>query len=571
MDHGGAVITVFLVVVFTLSFFSRAHAATLFLTPASFEIAIGEKVAVDLRIDNEGVSFNAAQATIRFPKDILEVVSIDKASSTFNFWLAEPTFSNAEGMVSFTGGTSFGVSGGAIQVLKIEFRAKGSGSGTLVLSDAAITASDGSGTNILSKTADAAFGVVIKKETPTFLPAQIVRTPVPTGALPTKPIIIVPVYPDENRWYNLLSPFTLRWAVPVDIIGISTAFNTQPNYTPPPISEGLFGSKTYPTPAEEVRYVHVRFQNDLGWGPAAHYRLAVDTTPPLGFEVSIVEGDATDQPAPTLEFKTSDILSGLKEYHVRIGNGDIIKIPAPGFNGTFQLPLLTPGKRQITVKALDQADNGIEQNLTLETIPIVSPAITFVTGELFSDEVAGLAVRGTSLPSASTHVRLYKKEEFIVEGMAPADDRGNWELAFNNPLRNGSYIVTAQSEDSRGALSLVVSSSAVQVKSKPIIQLGPFQLGKSGAALTLLLLLVVGFVLGVWFYKKRQNKVTSRVGFAESEVTKIFALILKDVEQLSKTSQTAAATDYEYALKRLNANIKKMESYLQKGLEKIKK
>mgnify|MGYP001588390040 FL=1 len=142
---------------------------------------------------------------------------------------------------------------------------------------------------------------------------------------------------------------------------------------------------------------------------------------------------------------------------------------------------------------------------------------------------------------------------------------------FDQHLKNGSYVVTAQSQDNRGALSLVAASPEVQVKSKPIIHIGKFQLGTGGAAILLLLLLVTGFGGGVWFYKKRQEKLTIRVLFAESEVSKIFKLIMDDVEGLAKARQTSTTADDDYALERLRENIKKMEAYLKRGVEKIKK
>mgnify|MGYP001582851883 CR=1 FL=1 len=565
-----------------LAWHSSAYAATLFLAPPSSEIAIGEKLIIDLKIDSEGVSFNAAQAVLRFPKDTLEVVSLDKTDSAFSFWLEEPNFSNTDGVISFIGGTPYGVSGGSIQVLKIVFNAKGNGSGIVTLSDAAITASDGSGTNILSKTVDAAFAILAKKETPPVPvpaptqeiipePIPIIRKPVPTGKLPIKPELKVPLYSDETKWSNLTSQFNVSWDLPLDVLGVSTALNKQPGFLPEK-SEGLFDNKTFSALEDGIWYLHVRFQNNVGRGPAAHYRFAVDTQPPLGFEINVVEGETSDNPTPTLQFKTSDALSGLKEYQMRVGDGDPIKIAASDFKGTFQLPLQSPGKRQIVIKAVDWAENSVENTIELDILPIASPIITFVTQELFSEEEKGLTVKGSALPNVNVLLSIQsKKSAIIARGVAKSDEKGTWEFTFDQHLKNGSYVVTAQSQDNRGALSLVAASPEVQVKSKPIIHIGKFQLGTGGAAILLLLLLVTGFGGGVWFYKKRQEKLTIRVLFAESEVSKIFKLIMDDVEGLTKAHQTLTTADDDYALGRFRENIKKMESYLKRGIEKIKK
>ena len=558
-----------------------ASAATLFISPPSVEVGTGDKLTLDIKIDSEGVGLNAAQAVIRFPNDILEATGLDKTGSAFSFWLEEPNFSNADGVISFIGGIPYGVTGGSIQVLKVTFTAKGTGSGSLTVSDAAVTASDGSGTNILSKTVSASFMVVPKKVVPpTPVPApvevvpppvEIVRKPVPTGKLPVKPALNIQLYPDETRWYNLTSVFNVAWELPLDVTGITTALNNQPNYVPPKKSEGLFENKAFPSLADGVQYLHVHFQNNVGWGPAAHYRLAVDTQPPLPFDISAIEGESSDSPTPTLQFGTNDALSGLKEYQIRIGDGELIKVSAADYTGIYALPILTPGKRQVIVKAVDNAENGIEDSITIETLPIASPIITFVTQELFSEETRGLNVKGTSLPDIKILFQLYTGEALIAEGATSGDEMGNWEFTFDQPLRNGDYKVTAQSRDARGALSLVVDSPSIKVKSKPIIQIGPLQLGRGGAIGLLLFVLLAGFGGGVWFYKKRQKKLALRVSFAEAEITKIFQLLKADAERLLKARETPTAGNDVYAIQRLQENIQKMENYIKKGVEKIKK
>ena len=232
---------------------------------------------------------------------------------------------------------------------------------------------------------------------------------------------------------------------------------------------------------------------------------------------------------------------------------------------------MTPGKRQVIVKAVDNAENGIEDSITIETLPIASPVITFVTQELFSEETRGLNVKGTSLPDIKILFQLYMGEALMAEGATSSDEMGNWEFTFDQPLRNGDYKVTAQSRDARGALSLVVDSPSIKVKSKPIIQIGPLQLGRGGAIGLLLFVLLAGFGGGVWFYKKRQKKLALRVSFAEAEITKIFQLLKADAERLLKARETPTAGNDVYAIQRLQENIQKMENYIKKGVEKIKK
>ena len=584
MKYQFKTIITILVGVITLGIFSSAHAAKLSLTPVNSEIGVGEKTMIELRVDSEGVSFNAAQAVVRFPKDILEVTVLDKAESAFSFWLEEPQFSNIEGVISLTGGTPYGVSGGAVGVLKIEFRAKGTGSGTLSLTEAAITAADGTGTNILSKINDAVIMVVPQKVVPKIPeiqqkipePQKIVRKVVPSEKLPSKPVLKIPFYPEENLWYNLVAQFTASWDLPLDISGVSTALNKYPNFIPSEKSEGLFDNKTFVALGDGIWYLHIRFQNNVGWGPTMHYRLAIDTQPPLGFEINILEGEKTDNPAPTLQFKASDALSGLKEYQLRVGDGDLIKIPEKDFTGSFKLPLQAPGKMRILVKAIDQAENSIENSVNIEIFPITSPIITFVTDELFSDKEQNLTVKGTALPDVKVLIKVQKiiskeKGEVVEEGAVRPDNKGNWEFTFNEPLKNGQYILTAQSQDERGALSLVIESQKIRVKNKPIIQIGKFQLGMGGALIFLLVIIFGGFSGGICFYKKRQKKIALRLLVVETDMAKVFKLIQDDLEKLQQATKTPTEADDEFIMKRLQENIKKMAGYLKKEVEKIKK
>jgi len=566
--------------ILSISFFlgpELVSAATLYLSSDKEVVSIGDTFEAVIKTDSEGVGINAAQATLKFPKEILEVEKIDKTDSIFSFWLKEPTFSNQDGQIDFIGGSNFGSSGKSLPILKVNFKVKGSGKTELIFTDGAIAASDGSGTNILSVMRGLEITNIPKTEVlevkPTIIPqpTQITRPPAPAQNLPLKPAVKIPFYPDPEKWYGITANFIAQWRLPTDITAVSTVLDQNISYFGQK-SEGLFESKVFPAITKDgVWYLHVRFKNDIGWGPAANYRLAIDTLPPINFRTKVLEGEATDNPSPTLQFKTSDALSGLGKYQIQIGGSDVIEVPASDFSGTFTLPLQPPGKRQIAIRAADQADNSTEDSILLDILPISSPAINFITKELFSDEEKGLVVKGTALPDTNVLLEVHKKDALIAKGSAIADEKGNWEFIFDQPLRNGRYIVTVQSQDNRGALSLTVQSEEIQVTSKPIIQIGLFQLGMGGVTVFLLLILVSGFVGGIWYYKRRQKKLVLRIGFTESEITKIFNLIREDIERLTKAYQTPTPGDDEYTLKQLQENIQKMEVYLKKGIEKLKK
>lgn len=548
-----------------------ASAATLFLTPGVTNVGPGQKFSVDVRVDGAGSGFNAAQATLRFPANLLQVVSVDKAGSQFSFWLQEPTFLNDQGVVSFIGGSPYGVSGAAIQVLRVTFSPKGTGKGTISVTDAAVTASDGSGTNILSTTTDATITVSPKNVTSGGAvppPQQITRTPSSATVVEGVPTVSVSLYPDGTQWYSQVNPFNVSWNLPMDVSAVATAINKQPNFNPT-ASEGLFDNKTFDALSDGIWYLHVRFQNTLGWGPTSHNRIAIDTEPPLGFPLTALSGETSDNPAPTLQFKTDDALSGLKEYDVRVDTNEPIVIPAKGFTGSETLPLLSPGDHRVQVRAVDYANNSVEDFIVLHILPIASPTISFTTGQIFSDSQGGITVKGSATPGINVVLNVERDTATIASSTVTADAEGNWQHTFDQSFANGSYSVNVVSQDSRGAQSLTIISPTIKVLARPIVQLGAFQLGTSGAFILLLLILAAGFGGGYYYFKLQRETLLRRLQVAQSDVGKVFKIISDDAQKLKNTP--GVPPENAMILERLQKNVEKMEGYLKKELENIKK
>ena len=125
------------------------QAAELYVKSEKDSFNIGDNFAVNVKIKSE-TGINAAQATMEFPKNILEITSIDKTGSIFEFWLREPDFSNDTGQLVFIGGSSKEFKGELLQVIKINFRVKSVGAADITFTNGAVTAYDDNGTNVLS-------------------------------------------------------------------------------------------------------------------------------------------------------------------------------------------------------------------------------------------------------------------------------------------------------------------------------------------------------------------------------------------------------------------------------------
>lgn len=555
--------------------FSLAEAAVLSMFPKSGEIGVGQSFDLKIEVDSQGQGFNAAQATVQFPKDLLEVKSIDNSptASIFNFWLEEPSFSNAEGKLSFIGGSTNGVSGAAIPILKISFLVKGAGEGDVVFSDAAVTASDGSGTNILSELQIAHFKFSPKVTAPAVIvppPMPIVRRPAAASRLPAKPKLSVPLYPEPEKWHNFAADFLAQWELPLDVSGVSTALDLK--HLPLAISEGLFDNKIFPAISENgIWHLRVRFGNNIGWGEPEDYHIKIDTFPPLPFEIDSLDGFRTDNPAPIINFQSADGLSGISHYLIRIGSGNFFEVK----EDSLKLPLQAPGTRPILIRAVDQAGNFIENSAELEILPIESPTIKVLSKDGFVGE-GDLVVGGTAL--SNVEVLLFLKKSHggkpIVSRVVKADENGNWQRTFGRPLSKGLYEVEAQARDARGALSLPAVSEMIRIRERPLFTLGSFEVTQFWFFIGLIIILLSGFGAGWYSYRIWKAQIERKAVIAKRDVNSACNLVNRNIDKMlqsykdKKISEQEAA-EMEFLLKKTKSEIEKLQKYILEGIEEI--
>ena len=546
----------------------RASAASFTLTPERENFAIDEDFTVDLKIDSEGVGVNAAQGTVQFPADILEVKSVDRTGSVFNFWLQEPSFSNQQGTISFIGGSTSGFSGRSLQVMKIVFHVKGAGTAPVTVVDGAITASDGSGTNVLI----GGQGIEIVSSArafPVTTITPIVREPTISGVLPEKPQITVPLYPDPAGWYNISSRFLVQWKLPSDIVNVSTMLDKNPESTPTK-GEGLFDNKTFDAIGNGIWYLHVQFKNNVGWGEVTHYRIAIDTTPPLPFTVDFSSGPSSSNPAPIASFSTSDNPSGVDGYSVQIGDAD----PIPTMEGTLKLPLQAPAKHVVRVIARDRAGNTTDTTSEIEILPIVSPIIDFVTRSVFVGE-GGLEARGTSTSGNSITVSVRNMSgELISSVVVPVDTRGSWFAKIDDPLKRGDFYIDVVAKDERGAVSLPVKSDVITARSKPIVTLAGLGITPAALFVIIVLVLIGGFVAG-WFSQRSAKEQRQRnIIIAKRDITNVFNILKNDLAAAITAEDKAVegkVHETKYHLNKVKKDMEKMEKYVVEVVEDIEK
>jgi hypothetical protein len=149
-----------------LFFFCKsAQAATLQINTDPASLLVGKTTALTITLNSDGVAINNAEAVVKFPTDLLEVVSIDNKKSIFTSWIEQPYYSNDKGGISFNGGIPTpGYTGVAGEIFSVVLRAKDIGSANIFFSDAAIRANDGLGTNVLNGQDTSTINISIAQE-----------------------------------------------------------------------------------------------------------------------------------------------------------------------------------------------------------------------------------------------------------------------------------------------------------------------------------------------------------------------------------------------------------------------
>lgn len=179
--------------VITSAFFPvKTFAASLSLLPSPSTVSVGNIVSVKVYVNTESKYINNADATIQFPTDIVDVLSVTKNSSIFTLWVEEPNFSNSNGTITFNGGLpNPGYNGGSGYIATITFKAKKQGTASIIFTDGAVRANDGLGTDILSSKNGGIIQITAPVVTPVVNPKEV-KTP---DKKPTGKDVIVPFIP----------------------------------------------------------------------------------------------------------------------------------------------------------------------------------------------------------------------------------------------------------------------------------------------------------------------------------------------------------------------------------------
>lgn len=346
-----------------------AVAATLSVAPSSASVHAGDIVTVRLVANTQGVAINQGEGTLRFPTDMLDVVSASKAGSIFTLWVEEPGYSNTAGTVHFDGGLPTpGYTGSAGTVLSVTFHAKKAGTATLTLTDTALRANDGLGTDVLTGSNG---GVITIGETTVTPPAPV---PTPTGE--PKPsagtgsitALASPTHSDQNAWYQNGNPL-MTWQLPAGATAVETIVDQSASAVPSVEYKPAIVEKRITELADGVWYFNVRAKAGGAWGPTASYKLQIDSAAPEISEANFLY-DASRQTLLVSNLSATDAGSGIDRFEYVIDAGKPVVVPATDIgNGSYSFNFAKGGVHSIVVSAIDRAGNHAETSGTF-SLPV---------------------------------------------------------------------------------------------------------------------------------------------------------------------------------------------------------
>jgi len=534
-------------ILFALAFFLcavPAYAATLSLSPNTGVYTAGSTFTARVTVNTGGDTINAADGTLSFNPKEITVVSVSKGS-IFNLWTAEPSYSNSNGTITFSGGSPTGYKGNGGTVISITFKANAAGSPRVSFTSGSVLAADGRGTNVLTNMNGGSYTIAAAGATPE--PEEIEY--VAPANTPAAPKITSATHPDSSKWYTANNA-ELSWELPAGITGVRTLLDESPSSVPTKVYDEPMRSITLNDLEEGVSYFHIQLRNSDGWGRVTHYRLGVDTQKPTRFDIGLGENADLSNPVQTLHFATEDASSKVKRFLVQLDGKDPYEFIDETGSSTHTLPALEPGHHTVIIEAFDEAGNSIISTFSFSILAFDKPQFTEYPSEI-NEEVIPV-IKGITRPNAKVKVTLVKTGASPVDYEVKSSEGGEFVFIPEGRLTQGVYELTAVAIDQYGAQSDVSDVIKIAVQQPGFIRLGGFLVSVLSVVVPLVALTVL-LVLGAWFLLLRLRLLKRGVGketkealaILSSEFDSLQSELLRQKEVLESARKTKKLTKAE--------------------------
>ena len=487
---------------FLISFLisNSAFAATLSFTPSIGTHERDVTFTVGIYVGSLDKSINATSATVTFPTDKLQVVSVSKTNSIVDFWAQEPSFSNTAGTVRFEGVIlPPGFQGGNGRIINISFKGKQTGLADVKLTSNQVLANDGLGTPVSTTVSGATF--TIKEVTPVAptvidlddeIPLEdAVPIIEPEIACESDSIIYSTTHPGQIWRKENTAVFS--WDAGEDIVASRIAFDRNPGTEPDNLSKPAIVEKKYENIADGTWYFHLSLQDNSGWQKTEHFKIQIDQTAP---EISLAEVKRSDltNPKPVIDLTIKDNISCVKDFTVNIDGApvDYNKLP----DGNYELETIDPGTHELSVIVYDRAGNQNEAYIDIVIEPLAKPVIKEYENQVQNSDQ--ISVKGETITNANLTAKISSKNRSFVATDEFQSGSGRFTWKPTKKLKSGTYFISFKVTDSRGASSgytdpieiRVGSGINLNVNINTLIDRIPPEVAMGGLALVGILLIV---------------------------------------------------------------------------------
>ncbi|MFA6514778.1 MAG: cohesin domain-containing protein [Candidatus Paceibacterota bacterium] len=559
-------LAVILLVITSLVFTNKIYAASLSILPSPTTVSVGNIVSVRVLVNTEGKSVNNGEATIQFPVDMLEVVSITKGSSIFTLWVEEPKFSNTTGKISFNGGVpNPGFTGASGYIATVTFKAKKQGTASVIFSDGAVRENDGLGTDILTSKNSGTIQIGIQKE----IEIPIVSN---NGTIPVKPIILSETHSNSEFWYSS-NTATFNWKIPSGITSLKTLFNKVAISNPTISYDNSVTQKTLNNISDGVSYFHLQYFNLAGASSIAHYKVNVDSTAPLAFTPTIRNADGQN----LVKLNAEDATSGIDYYMLGIDNGSSFKVQKDDLlNSEYNLPIQKEGNHNLKVIAYDKAGNKTQSSTMFTSSPVTIPILSLSSSEIITGESVTILGK-TDYPNNQVNVILESDGKEIKRYTQTTSQDGNFSVTTDKIKTIGSISIWAEniftdslkSEPSQKVYLKVNQTDVVKITLAIFYPL-------LGIILIILLLLILIIILYLGWHKYfgLKKKIEKESKEMTIEVHKAMLLLKEELNDQLKSLEKikidrSLNEKEEIIFNEIKDNIDGIDDFVEKKLKKF--
>jgi hypothetical protein len=559
-------LAVILLVITLFVFTNKIYAASLSVLPSPTTVSVGNIVSVKVLVNTEGKSVNNGEATIQFPVDILEVISITKGSSIFTLWVEEPKFSNTTGKISFNGGVpNPGFTGSSGYIATITFKAKKQGTASVIFSDGAVRENDGLGTDILTSKNSGVIQIGVQKEIE-------IPTVSNSGTVPVKPIILSETHPNSALWYSS-NIATFNWKIPSGVTSLKTLFNKVASSNPTVSYDNSVTQKTLNNISDGVSYFHLQYFNSTGGSSVAHYKVNVDSTAPLAFTPTIRNADGQN----LVKLNAEDATSGIDYYILDIDNGSSLKVQKDDLlNSEYNLPVQKEGNHNLIVTSYDKAGNKTQSSVTFTSSPITIPMLSLSSSEIITGEFVTILGK-TDYPNNQVNIILESDGKEIKRYTQTTSQDGTFSVTTDKIKTIGSISIWAEniftdsikSEPSQKVYLKVNQTDAVKITLAIFYPL-------LGIILIMLLLLIILIILYLGWHKYfgLKKKIEKESKEMTTEVHKAMLLLKEELndqlKSLEKVKIDRSLNEKEEVIfNEIKDNIDGIDDFVEKKLKKL--